>query len=117
MEMELWDLSQVAALLLARGLASVVKHRTDDERSAHYESLLEAEQAAVRNKSGMHKKKAEGSEASFHVNDISLPGNASKAKQHLSFLTRNKSTAVVEHVLSGNRLKVNQKYVYSTLSI
>ena len=30
--------------MLQRGLASVVKHRTDDERSAHYEVLLEAEQ-------------------------------------------------------------------------
>ena len=31
-------------MLLARGLATVQKHRTDDERSAHYEALLEAEQ-------------------------------------------------------------------------
>ena len=35
---------QVAAMMLQRGLATVVKHRTDDERSAHYEVLLEAEQ-------------------------------------------------------------------------
>ena len=31
-------------MMLQRGLATVVKHRTDDERSSHYEILLEAEQ-------------------------------------------------------------------------
>lgn len=31
-------------MLLQRGLASIVRHRTDDERSAHYEVLMEAEQ-------------------------------------------------------------------------
>lgn len=31
-------------MMLQRGLAQVVKHRTDDERSAQYEVLLEAEQ-------------------------------------------------------------------------
>lgn len=35
---------QVAELLLIRGYATTVKHRTDEERSAHFESLLEAEQ-------------------------------------------------------------------------
>ena len=35
---------QVAEMLLGRGLASIVRHRTDEERSAHYEALLEAEQ-------------------------------------------------------------------------
>jgi len=36
---------QVAKMLLIRGLASAAKHRSDDERSVHYEELLEAEQA------------------------------------------------------------------------
>ena len=31
-------------MLLIRGLATAAKHRSDDERSAHYEELLEAEQ-------------------------------------------------------------------------
>ena len=30
--------------MLLHGLASIVRHRTDDERSAHYEALLQAEQ-------------------------------------------------------------------------
>ncbi len=37
-------LLQVAELMLLHGLASIVRHRTDDERSAHYEALLQAEQ-------------------------------------------------------------------------
>ena len=102
-------------MLLSRGLATVVKHRTDDERSAHYEALLEAEQAGIRNKNGLHKKQSDANGTGFHVNDISLPGNANKAKQHLSFLTRNKSTAVVEAVLSGNRLKVLNLWNFSNL--
>ena len=63
----------------------------------------------MKNKKGLHKKK-EGSDKlndSFHVNDISHAGNANKAKQHLAFLTRAKQNAVVEAVLSGNRLKVD----------
>ena len=35
---------QVAKMLLIRGLATAARHRSDDERSAHYEELLEAEQ-------------------------------------------------------------------------
>ena len=65
-------------------------------------------QTGIKNKKGLHKKR-EGSDKmnnSFHVNDISHPGNANKAKQHLAFLTRGKQNAVVEAVLSGNRLKV-----------
>ena len=37
-------LLQVAELMLLHGLASIVRHRTDDERSAYYEALLQAEQ-------------------------------------------------------------------------
>ena len=42
--MALAAIGQVAKMLLIRGLATAAKHRSDDERSAHYEELLEAEQ-------------------------------------------------------------------------
>lgn len=77
--------------------------------SLHFVIMFVALQTGIKNKKGIHKKR-EGSDKvadSFHVNDISQPGNASKAKQHLAFLTRGKQNAVVEAVLSGNRLKVN----------
>lgn len=60
-------------------------------------------QGATQKRVGLHKsKEAEP----FRANDISLPGNSAKAKQFLPFLTRSKITAVVDAVLSGNRLKV-----------
>ena len=40
---------QVAELLLTKGLSSLVKHRSDDERSSHYEALLEAEAIGRKN--------------------------------------------------------------------
>ncbi len=41
-----------------------------------------------------------------HLNDVSLPGTAAKAKQYLPFFQRGRHNAVVEFVLSGSRLKV-----------
>ena len=41
------DPPNVAEMLLARGLAGIVRHRTDEERSAHYEALMEAEQVRL----------------------------------------------------------------------
>lgn len=97
---------QVAELLLVRGLAQIVRHRTDDERSAHYESLMNAENSGKSSKKGMHNKSKEP--PVHHYNDVSLPGMAPKAKQYLPFFQRGKHTAVVEFVLSGARLKVTQ---------
>lgn len=71
------------------------------------QDLVCAVQTGIKNKKGLHKKRegADQGADSFHVNDISQPGNANKARQHLAFLTRGKQNAVVEAVLSGNRLK------------
>lgn len=95
---------QVAELLLVRGLATIVRHRTDDERSAHYESLMNAEQMGKQGKKGLHNKNREA--PAHHYNDVSLPGTAAKARQYLLSLQRTKHTAIVEFVLSGHRLKV-----------
>ena len=77
---------------------------------------LQVVQTGIKNKKGLHKKKDSGDKLgeSFHVNDISHPGNANKAKQHLAFLTRGKQAAVVEAVLSGNRLKASSSLRCST---
>ena len=98
---------QVAELLLIRGLAQIVRHRTDDERSAHYESLMNAESSGKNAKKGVHNKTKEP--PAHHYNDVSLPGMAPKAKQYLPFFQRGKHTAIVEFVLSGHRLKVSYK--------
>jgi hypothetical protein len=51
------------------------KHRTDDERSAFYESLMAAEATGMKNKKGLHS----GRELPpYHVNDVSLPGSGAR---------------------------------------
>ena len=96
---------QVAELLLVRGLAQVVRHRSDDERSGHYESLMNAEASGMSSKKGMHNKSKDP--PVHYYNDVSLPStSANQAKQYLPFFQRGKQKGVVEFVLSGARLKV-----------
>ncbi|KAK9797436.1 hypothetical protein WJX73_004092 [Symbiochloris irregularis] len=93
----------VAELMLSQGLSTVAKHRIDDERSAHYEALMEAEQAAKKAKKGIFS----GRDAPLHnINDVSTPGNAQKAKQFLPFLQRTKKHGVVENVINGHRMRI-----------
>lgn len=96
---------QVAELLLVRGLAQVVRHRTDDERSRQYESLMNAEGSGMGSKKGMHNKSKDP--PVHYYNDVSLPStSANQAKQYLPFFQRGKQKGIVEFVLSGARLKV-----------
>lgn len=97
--------NNVAELLLVRGLAQVVKHRSDEERSAHYEDLMNAEENGKKSKKGVFSSK----EVPIpRHNDISLPGSAARAKQHLPFLQRaGRMHGVCEFVLSAHKLKVH----------
>ena len=91
---------QVAELLLVRGLAQVVRHRSDDERSQHYESLMNAEASGMSSRKGMHNKSKDP--PVHYYNDVSLPStSANQAKQYLPFFQRGKQKGVVEFVLSG----------------
>lgn len=47
----------VAELLVARGLATVIRHRDFEERSNYYDALLSAESRSVAGKKGMHSPK------------------------------------------------------------
>ncbi|KAL4429360.1 hypothetical protein ABPG77_005134 [Micractinium sp. CCAP 211/92] len=97
--------NNVAELLLVRGLAQVVRHRGDEERSAHYEDLMNAETQGKAGKKGQWSNKEPPRP---HINDVSLPGTSGRAKQHLPFLQRaGKVQAVCEYVLSGHRLKLH----------
>jgi len=92
-----------------RSFATVIRHRTDEERSSVYERLIELEAAAKTAKRGVHSSKEV---AAPRTNDVSLPGNAARAKQYLPFFSRaGKVAAVVEYVLSGHRLKVRRLLV------
>ncbi|KAL6773756.1 TXC1 [Auxenochlorella protothecoides x Auxenochlorella symbiontica] len=94
-----------AELLLQRGLAQLVRHRAEEERSAHYAALVAAEEAA---KAAKRAQWGAREAPAPRVNDLSAPGAAQRARAHLPFLQRaGKVRGVVEHVLSANRLKVS----------
>ncbi|PRQ26700.1 putative micrococcal nuclease [Rosa chinensis] len=93
----------VAELMVARGLGTVVKHRDFEERSHYYDALLAAESRAIAGKKGIHSSK----EAPvMHTRDLTTEP-AKKASEFLPFLQRNrKIPAIVEYVLSGHRFKL-----------
>ena len=95
----------VAEMLVLRGLATVVRHRNDDdERSLRYDDLVQAEQRAIKGKKGIQNKDKPA--PVHHVNDVSA--NAQKSRQILPFLQRaGRSHAIVDYVLSGHRLKLS----------
>ncbi|GFR42157.1 hypothetical protein Agub_g3009 [Astrephomene gubernaculifera] len=95
----------IAEMVVARGFATVIKHRTDEERSCVYEKLMECEELARSSKRGLHSPKEPPAN---RVNDVSAPGQATRAKQYLPFFQRaGKMQGVVEYVLSGHRLRVH----------
>ena len=94
----------VAEMLVLRGLASVTRHRGDEERSSRYDDLVAAEQRASKAKKGIQNRDKEA--PTHHVNDISQ--NAQKARHFLPFLQRaGKSRGVVEYVVNGHRAKIH----------
>ncbi|KZV57932.1 nuclease domain-containing protein 1-like [Dorcoceras hygrometricum] len=96
--------TNIAELLVARGFATVVRHRDFEERSNHYDALLSAESRAISGKKGMHSAKEPPVR---HVTDL-LTASAKKAKDFLPSLQRSgRMTAIVEYVLSGHRFKID----------
>ncbi|KAF3629234.1 hypothetical protein FXO38_06793 [Capsicum annuum] len=93
----------VAELLVARGFATVVRHRDFEERSNYYDALLTAESRGTSGKRGIHSPKEP---PVMHVTDL-LTASSKKARDFLPFLQRNRRMcAVVEYVLSGHRFKL-----------
>ncbi|XP_034839176.1 staphylococcal nuclease domain-containing protein 1 [Maniola hyperantus] len=93
----------MAEALVSKGYATVVRYRNDnDQRSAHYDKLLEAELKAQKAVLGVHAKK---DIPTHRIQDTS--GDAAKAKKFFPFLKRaQKSEAVVEFVASGSRMRL-----------
>ena len=98
------DAHNVAAGLVAEGLAEVTRHRAGDEdRSSGYDALLAAEDAAKAAKKGVHS----GKEAPSHARIVDVSGDAAKAKGHVGFLQRARTVrGLVEHVIPGGRMRV-----------
>ncbi|KAL4085983.1 hypothetical protein PRIC1_014607 [Phytophthora ramorum] len=96
--------ANLAIDIVAAGLAEVVRHRPDEEKSEYYDDLVTAETKAQTQKKNLHSTK-EAPATERRVTDLCF--DSTKAKQFLPFLTRERSTrAVVEHVYSATRVKL-----------
>ncbi|TDH69496.1 hypothetical protein CCR75_002259 [Bremia lactucae] len=90
--------------IVAAGLAEVVRHRPEEEKSEYYDDLVTAETKAHTQKKNLHSNK-EPPATERRVTDLCF--DATKAKQFLPFLKREQSIrAVVEHVYSATRVKL-----------
>ncbi|KAG8379632.1 hypothetical protein BUALT_Bualt07G0109100 [Buddleja alternifolia] len=95
----------IAELLVARGYATVIKHRDFEERSNYYDALLSAESRAISGKKGMHSAK---DPPARHMKDLLEASSAKKAKDFLPFLQRERRLpAVVQFLFSGHRFKID----------
>lgn len=93
----------IAEALVAKGFATVMRYRNDnDQRSSHYDKLLDAESKAQKAGIGIFAKK---DIPTHRVQDTS--GDANNAKKFFPFLKRaQKTEAIVEFVASGSRLRL-----------
>ncbi|ORX39823.1 hypothetical protein BD324DRAFT_615122 [Kockovaella imperatae] len=95
--------NNIAEQLIEKGLATVLRHKRDDEdRSSQLDKLIVAEQTAATEARGLHSSK-----------DVSLPRivdaseNANRATSYLSTWKRaGRHNAVVDFVSAGSRFKM-----------
>ncbi|PWN30144.1 hypothetical protein BDZ90DRAFT_247733 [Jaminaea rosea] len=95
--------ANVGELLIQRGLATVVRHRRDDEdRSPFFDDLLAAEATAASEAKGIHSGKA-----ATVPNFVEASENAGRAHSYLPGLKRaGRAQAIIDFVASGSRFKV-----------
>ncbi|RDB25021.1 Nuclease domain-containing protein 1 [Hypsizygus marmoreus] len=96
--------ANIAEQLIEKGLASVVRHKRDDEdRSSEYDKLMAAEQAAVAETRGIHS----GKEVPAPKQPLNISETNTRATQFLNGFKRlGKIPAVVEYVAAGSRFKI-----------
>jgi staphylococcal nuclease domain-containing protein 1 len=96
--------ANVAEQLIEKGLASVVRHKRDDEdRSSDYDKLMAAEQTAVNDTRGIHS----GKEQSAPKQPLNISETNVRATQFLNGFKRlGRVPGVVEYVAAGSRFKV-----------
>ncbi|KAF7971882.1 hypothetical protein HWV62_19771 [Athelia sp. TMB] len=96
--------SNVAEQLIERGLASVMRHKRDDEdRSPDFDKLMAAEQTAVTETKGIHS----GKEHPAPKQPLNLSETHSRANQFVNgFKRQGKVPAIVEYVAAGSRFKL-----------
>ncbi|KAI0700878.1 hypothetical protein BC835DRAFT_1404699 [Cytidiella melzeri] len=96
--------SNVAEQLIEKGLASVVRHRRDDEdRSPDYDKLMAAEQVAVSEARGIHS----GKELPAPKQPLNISEANHRATPFVNgFKRQGRLPGVVEYVAAGSRFKI-----------
>lgn len=100
----LFDCSNLAELLVGKGLATVVRYRQDDDqRSSRYDELLTAEALAVKGTKGVHGKK---DISSVRVNDLTVDHSRIKQQYLPAWQRALRTEGIVEFIASGSRFRV-----------
>ncbi|KAF8265794.1 transcription factor [Lactarius quietus] len=97
----------IAEQLIEKGLASVVRHRRDDEdRSPDYDKLMAAEQTASAEGRGIHS----GKDQPAPRPPLNLSEASTRAAQFLNGFKRlGRIPAVVDYVAAGSRFNTSEK--------
>lgn len=114
----------IAESFVAQGFATVIRHRMDEDRSKHYDALVNAETKAQTAKKGVHGAKPPVGKQIIDLSErirVTEKGDpdvvqevlkkqrevSTKVKQYLPFLQKQRRVkAIVEHVFNGNRMKL-----------
>ncbi|CAK5030294.1 unnamed protein product [Meloidogyne enterolobii] len=101
----LFNGQNVAIMMIERGYAKVIRHRSDDDnRSQQYDQLIAAETKAEGEKKGLWADKTDQANT-LRVQE--LQGDAQRSKQFLPYLQRSQRIdGLVEFVASASRLRV-----------
>ncbi|KAG8886054.1 hypothetical protein FRB97_007930 [Tulasnella sp. 331] len=95
--------ANVAEQLIEKGLATVVRHKRDDEnRSPDYDKLMAAEQTAVTDTRGLHSGKEIAVPKVVNISDTHTRANAFLAQ----FKRAGRVSALVDFVAAGSRFKL-----------
>ncbi|CAL1707496.1 unnamed protein product [Somion occarium] len=96
--------SNIAEQLVEKGLASVVRHKRDDEdRSPDYDKLMAAEQAAAAEQRGIHS----GKEQPAPKQPLNISESSNRATPFVNgFRRQGRIPAIVDYVAAGSRFKI-----------
>ncbi|XP_063698694.1 staphylococcal nuclease domain-containing protein 1 [Culicoides brevitarsis] len=94
----------IAEDLVAQGLATVIRYRQDnDQRSSHYNDLLNAEGNAAKEGKGVHSKK---DQTTIRLVDLTVDTSKIRHQYLPSWQRALKMDAIVEFVASGSRFRI-----------
>lgn len=95
----------IALPLISDGFLSVNRHRGDEERAELYEEYLEREKVAITEKRGMHK--ADVSDSSIRINNLTGPDAKKRSRDVLAGLQRNgPHEGIIEYCSNASRYRV-----------